>query len=180
MRIGDTFAKIYTIVKYPQNVPISWLSKITNIPDTISTQIFEPTDNTLLLKNISKGIKQNKALLNTINDAVERQRIERELISGEELIKKIDNDGEIVGYMTIVIMVIAETEEELLKRCKKIETKLSSMQMKIRCLASLIKNAFRCVVPFFSSDKKIKSIAKRNVPLSTFIGGLPFASSRIQ
>lgn len=40
MRIGDTFAKIYTIVKYPQNVSIGWLSKITNIPDTISTQIF--------------------------------------------------------------------------------------------------------------------------------------------
>ena len=31
MRIGDTFAKIYTIVKYPQNVSIGWLSKITNI-----------------------------------------------------------------------------------------------------------------------------------------------------
>ena len=136
MRIGDTFAKIYTIVKYPQNVSIGWLSKITNIPDTISTQIFEPTDNTLLLENISKGIKQNEALLNTVSDAVERQRIERELASGEELIKKIDNDGEIVGYMTIVIMVIAETEEELLKRCKTIETKLSRMQMKIGCLAS--------------------------------------------
>ena len=163
MRIGDTFAKIYTIVKYPQNVSIGWLSKITNIPNTISTQIFEPTDNTLLLENISKGIKQNEALLNTINDAVERQRVEREITSAEELIKKIDNDGETVGYMTI-----------------KIETKLSSMQMKIRCLASLVKNAFRCVVPFFKSDKKIKNIAKRNVPLSTFVGGLPFASSRIQ
>lgn len=177
MRIGDTFAKIYTIVKYPQNVSLGWLSKITNIPNTVSTQIFEPTDNTLLLENISKGIKQNEALLNTTNDAVERQRIERELISGEELIKKIDNDGEIVGYMTIVIMVIAETEEELLKRCKKIETKLSSMQMKIRCLASLVKNAFKCVVPFYNADKKIKNIAKRNVPISTFVGGLPFASS---
>ena len=52
MRIGDTFAKIYTIVKYPQNVSIGWLSKITNIPNTISTQIFQPTDNTLLLENI--------------------------------------------------------------------------------------------------------------------------------
>lgn len=119
MRIGDTFAKIYTIVKYPQNVSIGWLSKITNIPNTISTQIFEPTDNTLLLENISKGIKQNEALLNTINDAVERQRVEREITSAEELIKKIDNDGETVGYMTIIIMVIAETEEELSKRCKK-------------------------------------------------------------
>ena len=177
MRIGDTFAKIYTIVKYPQNVSIGWLSKITNIPDTISTQIFEPTDNTLLLENISKGIKQNEALLNTISDAVERQRIERELASGEELIKKIDNDGETVGYMTILIMVIAESEEELSKRCKKVEAKLSSMQLKIRCLASLVKNAFRCIVPFFNSDKKIKDIAKRNVPLSSFIGGLPFASS---
>ena len=139
MRIGDTFAKIYTIVKYPQNVSIGWLSKITNIPNTISTQIFQPTDNTLLLENISKGIKQNEALLNSINDAVERQRIEREITSAEELIKKIDNDGETVGYMTIVIMVIAETEEELSKRCKKRKRgqETSPLLSKINYLRSL-------------------------------------------
>ena len=54
MRIGDNYAKIYTIIKYPKNVKVGWLSKIANIPNTISMQLFEPSDNTLLIENMSK------------------------------------------------------------------------------------------------------------------------------
>ena len=88
-----------------------------------------------------------------MKDEILRQRTEKEIEDGQELIRRIDQDGEIVGYMTILIMVIAESEEELQRRCKKIEGKLMGMQMKIR------------------------KIANRNVPLSTFVGGLPFASN---
>ena len=56
IRIGDNFAKIYTVIKYPKNVKVGWLSKIANIPNTISTQIFEPSDNTILIENMSKGM----------------------------------------------------------------------------------------------------------------------------
>lgn len=54
----DNFAKIYTIVKYLKNVKVRWLSKLSNIPNTISLQIFEPSDNTLLIKDMSKGIRR--------------------------------------------------------------------------------------------------------------------------
>jgi len=177
VRIGDNFAKIYTVMRYPQSVSVGWLSKISNIPNTVSSYSFEPTDNTMLIQNISKGIRQNEAILDSITDAVQRQRTEREIEDGEELIKRIDQNGEMVGYMTILIMVVAETEEELLQRCKRVESKLTGMQMKIRSLANLVANAYRSIAPFHTLDKVIKKIASRNVPLSTFIGGLPFASS---
>lgn len=51
------------------------------------------------------------------------------------------------------------------------------MQMKIRNLASLVRNAFKSITPFNVLDEKIRKIANRNVPLSTFVGGLPFASN---
>lgn len=79
--------------------------------------------------------------------------------------------------MTILIMVIAESEEELQRRCKKVESRIMGMQMKIRNLANLVRNAFRSITPFNILDEKIRKIANRNVPLSTFVGGLPFASS---
>ena len=106
-----------------------------------------------------------------------RQRTEKEIEDGQELIRRIDQDGEVVGYMTILIMVIAESEEELQRRCKKIEGKLMGMQMKIRNLANLVRNAFNSITPFNILDDKIRKIANRNVPLSTFVGGLPFASN---
>ncbi len=79
--------------------------------------------------------------------------------------------------MTILIMVIAESEEELQRRCKKVESRIMGMQMKIRNLANLVRNAFKSITPFNILDEKIRKIANRNVPLSTFVGGLPFASS---
>ena len=51
------------------------------------------------------------------------------------------------------------------------------MQMKIRNLANLVRNAFNSITPFNILDDKIRKIANRNVPLSTFVGGLPFASN---
>lgn len=104
-----------------------------------------------------------------MKDEILRQRTEKEIEDGQELIRRIDQDGEIVGYMTILIMVIAESEEELQRRCKKIEGKLMGMQMKIRNLANLVRNAFNSITPFNILDDKIRKIANRNVPLSTFV-----------
>lgn len=180
IKVGDIYAKVYTIIKYPQSVKIGWLSNITNIPNTICSLNFLPTDNTLLIQNISKGVRQNESIVDNIKDEIIRQRTEREIEDGHELIKRIDQDGEIVGYMSILIMVIAENEEELQKNCKKIESKLIGMQMKIRNLANLVMNAFKSITPFNILDEKIRKIANRNVPLSTFLGGMHFASNRLQ
>ncbi len=158
-------------------VSTGWLSKITNIPNTVCSLNFSPTDNTLLIQNISKGVRQNEVSIDNIKDEILRQRVEREIEDGQELIKKIDQEGEVVGYMTILIMVISEDEEELMTRSKKIEGKLIGMQMKVRNLANLVESSYKSITPFNIVDDKIKQIANRNVPLSTFIGGLPFASN---
>lgn len=116
-------------------------------------------------------------MVDNVKDEILRQRTEKEIEDGQELIRRIDQDGEIVGYMTILIMVIAESEEELQRRCKKIEGKIMGMQMKMRNLANLVRNSFNSITPFNVLDDKIRKIANRNVPLSTFVGGLPFASN---
>ena len=61
--------------------------------------------------------------------------------------------------MTILIMVIAESEEELQKNCKKIESRLMGMQMKIRNLANLVRNAFKSITPFNVLDDKVILVA---------------------
>ena len=130
-----------------------------------------------MLHNIAKGVDNNKRNVEDIKDEIIRQRTELEIEDGEKLVKKIDQDGEIVGYMTILIMDLAEDEEELQRRCKRVENILMGMQMKIRILANLVRQAFKSITPFNIFDEKIRKIADRNVPLSTFVGGLPFASN---
>ena len=58
---------------YPQEVDIGWLSKITNIPNTICSLNFAPTDNGLLIQNISKGIRQNESLIESITEGKEQK-----------------------------------------------------------------------------------------------------------
>ena len=174
MRIGDNFAKIYTVIKYPKNVNVGWLSKISNIPNTISTQIFEPSDNTMLIENMSKGIRQSEMIYDTAKDVLVRNRALREIDDGQEILEKVEVKGETVGYMTIIIMVVAEDEETLNKRCKRVEGIICGMQLKVRNLAHLLKQSFQTIAPFHTVDEDIKEVARRNVLMSDFIGGFPF------
>ncbi len=178
MRIGDNFAKIYTIIKYPKNVKIGWLSKISNIPNTIISEIYEPTDNNLLIENISKGIRQAEMTFETSKDALIRKRALREIEDAQEILDKVEVKNETVGYMTILIMVLSENEEMLNKRAKRVESIICSMQLKLRNLAHLLKESYQTIAPFHSIDKTIKLIAKRNILMSDFIGGFPFRRRR--
>ena len=179
LRIGDNYAKIYTIIKYPKYVTAGWLSRIANIPNTVSVQIFEPTDNLKIISSISKGIRQSEVECETSREPIDRQRALRAIADGQEILDKVDNKGETVGYMTLMLMVVAEDEETLVKRCKRVENKLASMQMKSRSLANLVREAFKTVSPFNAESPIISNIAKRNVLISDFIGGFPFGRWRI-
>lgn len=176
-RVGDYFARVYAITKYPQKVKVGWLENIANIPNTVCSLNISPTEKDTLMQNISKGIRQNEILYDSIKDEIQRQRTEREINDARELIEKIDMNGETVVYVTIAIMVIAEDMEELKQRSKAVLTKLATMQMKGRLLTNLSKNSFKLMSPFSITDPIIKSIADRNMLDSSWIGGLPFSSS---
>ena len=168
MRIGDNFAKIYTVIKYPKNVKVGWLSKLSNIPNTISVQLFEPSDNTLLIENMSRGIRQSEMIYDSSKDAL------REIDDGQEILEKVEVKGETVGYMTNMVMVVAEDEETLNKRCKRVESIVCGMQLKMRSLAYCIKQAFQTISPFHTGNEDILNVARRNILMSDFIGGFPF------
>lgn len=174
MRIGDNFAKIYTVIKYPKNVKVGWLSKLSNIPNTISVQLFEPSDNTLLIENMSRGIRQSEMIYDSSKDALIRKRALREIDDGQEILEKVEVKGETVGYMTNMVMVVAEDEETLNKRCKRVESMVCGMQLKMRSLAYCIKQAFQTISPFHIGNEDILNVARRNILMSDFIGGFPF------
>lgn len=174
MRIGDNFAKIYTVIKYPKNVKVGWLSKLSNIPNTISVQLFEPSDNTLLIENMSRGIRQSEMIYDSSKDALVRKRALREIDDGQEILEKVEVKGETVGYMTNMVMVVAEDEETLNKRCKRVESIVCGMQLKMRSLAYCIKQAFQTISPFHTGNEDILNVARRNILMSDFIGGFPF------
>lgn len=177
MYAGENIGKLYGIIKYPPEVNIGWLSKINNIPGTIVCQTFTPTDNSELIQNISSTIRQKTGEAESARDPLVRQRAMKAVEQGENIMKQIDQNGETVGYVSNIIMVTSSDEEQFQQRCRQAETTIASVKCKARGLANLQKNAYKAISPYHVPDDKIENVCKKLMPISTYAGGFPFASS---
>ena len=175
--LGECFARIYAIVKYPPAMKIGWASKLASLPDVVYCQIFEPVDNSDLLAELSRSISRYNGIIMSTKDPLERQRAERAAEDAEDLMKQIDQMGETIGYMTAMAMVVSRDEVALEKASRKLEITAASLNCRARLLTNLQQDAFRTISPFNSPQESILSTSRRNIPYSTYIGGFPFASN---
>ncbi|WP_163859541.1 VirB4 family type IV secretion system protein [Paenibacillus elgii] len=175
--LGENSAKVYGVIQYPQKVDVGWLSKMTNIPSTIVTIGYQPTDNSALISAISKSIIQNRGTAESAKDPLTRQRAEKAANDGERIMLQIDQHGETVGLMNVTVMPLADDEKGFSRVCRRMENTLSMLKCKVRTLANLQKEGFQHLSPTFPGNEQVANILNRIVPMSTFVGGFPFASS---
>lgn len=177
LSVGENLGKVYGLIRYPQKVEVEWLSKITNIPATIVSIGFKPVDNATLINAISRSVVQQRGMAEGAKDPLSRQRAEKAAEDGEKIIMQIDREGETVGLMSVSVMPIAKDEKTFKKVCRRAESIVSVMKCKMRTIPNLQKESFQHISPSFPTNGKIESILQKIVPLSTFVGGFPFASS---
>ena len=177
LSIGENLGKIYGVIRYPGKVEVSWLSRITNIPGTFVSIGFTPVDNTTLISAISRSVVQQRGLAEGAKDPLSRQRAEKSAEDGEKIITQIDREGETVGLMSVSVMPVAGDEKEFKKVSRRAESILSVLKCKMRVIPNLQKESFQHISPSFPANCKIESILQKIVPLSTFVGGFPFAST---
>lgn len=177
LSIGESIGKIYGLIRYPQKVDAEWLSKITNIPATIVSIGFKPVDNATLISAISRSVVQQRGFAEGAKDPLSRQRAEKAAEDGEKIIMQIDREGETVGLMSVQVCPIAGDDKTFKKVCRRAESIVSVMKCKMRVIPNLQKECFQHLSPSFPANGKIESILQKIVPLSTFVGGFPFASS---
>lgn len=175
--IGENIGKVYGVIRYPQQVEYGWLSKITNIPSTIVSVGIKPIDNSTLISAISKSIIQNRGLADSAKDPLTRQRAEKTADDGERIMQQIDREGETVALMSVAAMPIAQDEKQFQKVCRRVESVLNVQQCKVRTLANLQKEGFQTISPSYPANETVDSIISRIIPMSTFVGGFPFASN---
>ena len=177
LSVGENLGRIYGLIRYPQKVEAEWLSKITNIPSTIASISFKPVDNATLINAISRSVVQQRGFAESAKDPLSRQRAEKAAEDGEKIIMQIDREGETVGLMSVSVMPIAKDERTFKKVCRRAESTISVLKCKMRVIPNLQKECFQHISPSFPTNGKIESILQKIVPLSTFVGGFPFASS---
>ena len=175
--IGENLGKVYGAVRYPQKVDMGWLSKITNIPSTIVSVGITPIDNGSLISAISKSIVQQRGAADSAKDPLTRQRAEKAAEDGEKIMQQIDQEGETVAMMSLTVMPIAQDEVNFTKVCRRVESAFNIQKCKVRTLANLQKEGFQSISPTYPANSTVDSIVSRIIPMSTFVGGFPFASS---
>lgn len=177
LSIGENYGKAYGLIRYPPKVEAEWLAKITNIPSTIVSIGFSPVDNSTLINAISRNVVQQRGIAEGARDPLSRQRAEKAAEDGETIMMQIDREGETVGLMSTAIMPIGKEERTFRKVCRRAESIVSVQKCKMRAIPNLQKECFQHLSPSFPTNGKIESILQKIVPLSTFVGGFPFASS---
>lgn len=177
MMLGENFVKIYGIVKYPPTLNIGWASKLSNLPNVVSVQIFEPVNNGELLASLSASVSRNRGVALSTKNELERQRAERKADDAERLMIQIDQNGEIIGYMSNLYMVLGRDEQVLERSCRQLEASIATLNCKGRLLTNMMKTAFRTISPYGEPLEEVLSLLRRNVPISAFVGGFPFASN---
>ena len=175
--MGENFTKIYGIVKYPPSLPRGWASKISNLPNVITCQMFEPCDNGELIADLSKSVAKYRGIAESTRDALERQRAEKSADDAEKLMRRIDENGEVIGYMSNLAMITGRDERALEKSCRSFEGIISTLNCKSRLLINQMKEAFKTISPCNPPNDEILNLTRRNVPMSSFIEGFPFASN---
>lgn len=175
--VGENTGKIYGVIRYPQKVDYGWLSKVTNIPSTIVSVGIKPIDNGALISAISKSIVQNRGAADSAKDPLTRQRAEKAADDGEKIMQRIDQEGETVALMSLAVMPVAQDEKQFTKVCRRVESVLNVQKCKARTLSNLQKEAFQAISPTYPSNKTVDDITARIIPMSTFVGGFPFASN---
>ena len=121
---GNRHCKIYTIVHYPSNVEMKWLGSLVKSVGAIFSINIEPTDNTELIDNLDSRIRDASGLAKISKNESSRQLKEKEVEEASEIIRRMLENNEVVSYLTIYILVSAEEEEELKRRCKEVELEL--------------------------------------------------------
>ncbi len=177
LTVGENTGKVYGVVRYPQKVDYGWLSKVTNIPSTIVSVGIKPIDNGALISAISKSIVQNRGAADSAKDPLTRQRADKAADDGEKIMQQIDQEGETVALMSLAVMPVAQDEKQFTKVCRRVESVLNVQKCKARTLSNLQKEAFQAISPTYPSNKTVDDITSRIIPMSTFVGGFPFASN---
>lgn len=175
--VGENLGRVYGIVKYPQTPDYGWLSKLTNIPSTVASITFTPVDDSTFLESLSNTIRQKRGEEQSAKDALVASRAKRAADDAEKMMIQVDQQGEKIGAMSLLIAPLTRDEKSLKRICQKVESAIAVAKCKGRVLSSLQKEAFKQISPFYSTEEKIEQITQRILPMSSFIGGFPFAAT---
>lgn len=178
VNIGENTGGIFTISKYPSNVDYGWLVDLCSMEGTATVIEYRHTSPDRMTKVMNKRISELKSNAETAKEESDRQKFGRAVKDLQEMINRISVKNEPVGYVNIMLLVQAPTYDALNQRIKRVSSAAAVAECNIRNLKYRQLPALKAMSPFGVPDtENVSNMGERNMPISTFIGGFPMASS---
>lgn len=178
INIGENVGAIYTISKYPSHVDYGWLVDLCSLEGTATVIEYRHTSPARMIKVMNKRISELKSNADTAKEESERQGYARGVKDLKEMIKRIGIQSEPVGYINIMLLIQSPTYETLNHRIKRVSGSVSVAECSMRNLKYRQLEAYQAMSPFGIPDREnVSNMGERSMPISTFIGGFPMASS---
>ncbi len=178
--IGDQVGKVYAVTKYPTDgVDYGWMAPICNMEGTATTVEFRYTDPAKITEVFNKKISELKADRELAKQESERQQIDQAIKDLQEMIHRIGVINEPVGYVNTMLHIQDVNHQSLGNRMKRVSSIAAVEGCNIRNLKYKQCQALQCISPYGRPNPEVANIGNRNMPISSFIGGFPMASSGI-
>ncbi len=175
--MGDYICRIYAIIQYPPTQEYGWVSKINNIAGTIVSFTSAPIEGTNIADQLSRIVNSARAEAENTRDALQRQRKTKTAEDTEKLMAQIDQNNETIAKFCCTIMVMGNDELDFEQKCNRVESIVSSVGCKLRCLSRMQKDAWQHLSPSYAPAELIEAVGNRPMPVNAFYGGFPFQNS---
>lgn len=159
----------------------AWLSPLVEAGDNIGISFtFKKMPRDKILSRISQKTMLNRSRMREVGDTrQDYEELDSAISSGFWLKEGINRTGQDFYYMTTVIEVTAEDEEELEIRVNDVITLCASMSMTVKRADYKHEQCFLSALPTLSLDPDMERKGRRNVLTDSLAAAFPFSSFEI-
>lgn len=180
--VSDNFGAVKNVIKLPVETDYGWLSKLSSLEGCSTVVNYRPTDSAGLVKMYDDKIKLLKSQVDETHDESKKQSLQRQIKDMRESIRKIDEEKEEIGYVSILLYPHALTKDKMEQNSKKADVEVGKLQGATRVLTHRQLDAIRQIAPWGIPElgqEKIIRPGERNMPISTLLGGFFNAAAGI-
>ncbi len=159
----------------------AWLSPLVEAGDNIGISFtFKKMPRDKILSRISQKTMLNRSRMREVGDTrQDYEELDSAISSGFWLKEGINRTGQDFYYMTTVIEVTADDEEELEIRVNDVITLCASMSMSVKRADYKHEQCFLSALPTLSLDADMERKGRRNVLTDSLAAAFPFSSFEI-
>lgn len=172
--LSDNYGIVKSVVRLPVETDYGWLSKLSSLEGCSTVINYRPTDSAGLIKMYDDKIKALNSQMDETHDESKKQSLQRQVKDMKESIRKVDEEHEEIGYVSILLYPHATTKDKLEQNSKKADVAVGKLQGASRVLTYRQLDAINQVAPWgvpeLAHDKVIRP-GERNMPISTLLGG---------